>query len=232
VSFLGRWIYLVAVCGYCQLIMADITHVYHPYIEQNEREIEYGSTLRNVGDHSQQLENVGLGYAFSEHFFAEMYVLSESLDHDDDKVRGYELELKWQLTEQGEYSADWGFMLESGATSDWRSDEIAAGVLWEKELTGRWVGTMNGFLEYEYGSEIDNEFETAFRGQLRYRWTQAVEPALEMYLDDKDYAAGPVLTGVQRFGEGRRIKWEFGWLVGLDSVTPDNTLRGLLEYEF
>lgn len=213
-------------------LYADIGHVYHPYIELNEREIEYGSSLRDVGDNSEYLENVGLGYAFGERFFSELYVISEALDHDNKKVRGYELEFKWQLTEQGEYPADWGFMLESGLASDLSGDELAAGLLWEKELPDRWVATMNAFLEYEYGSDIENEFETAFRGQLRYRWSQQLEPAFEVYLDDLDHAAGPALTGTQRFGAGRRFKWELGWMLGLDHKTPDNTLRALLEYEF
>jgi hypothetical protein len=37
--------------------------------------------------------------------------------------------------------------------------------------------------------------------------------------------------GVQRIGF-HRLSWELGLILALDSATADQTLRGLLEYEF
>ncbi len=30
-------------------VLAEMNRVYHPYVEQNERELEYGFTLRDLG---------------------------------------------------------------------------------------------------------------------------------------------------------------------------------------
>lgn len=211
---------------------ADIGRVYHPYIEQNEREIEYAHTVYDLGENQRYLNQLGFGYAWTDRFFTELYVLSESVNHEGEEEKGYELEAKWQLTEQGEYWADWGFMLEAGTMRDQNEHELAAGLLFEKELENRWIVALNTFVEYEFGNDVDNELETALRGQLRHRYSPAVEPAWEIYLDDKDYATGPALMGMQRLGAGKRLKWELGWMLGLDQETPDNTLRALLEFEF
>jgi len=211
---------------------ADIGRVYHPYIEQNEREIEYGQMVYDLGEEQRYLNQLGFGYAWSERFFTDVYVLSETVNHDGHEEKGYELEAKWQLTEQGEYWADWGFMLEAGTMRDENEHELAAGLLFEKELENRVIVALNTFVEYEFGNDVDNELETALRSQLRHRFSPAIEPALEIYLDDKDYAAGPALMGMQRLGAGKRLKWECGWMLGLDQETPNNTLRALVEFEF
>jgi len=41
-----------------------------------------------------------------------------------------------------------------------------------------------------------------------------------------------VALGNLSFGQGRKLHWETGLIVGLDQQTPDSTLRLLLEYEF
>jgi hypothetical protein len=176
-------------------VHAEMNRVYHPYVEQNERELEYGFVLRDLGGDEVLLNRAGMGYAWNDKLFTEVYLLTESLTHEGEQIRGYEAEVKWQITEQGEYWADWGLLLEAGTARDISSHEFAAGILWEKELASRWVATANAIAEYEYGSDIEDEFETALRGQLRYRYSIAFEPALEFYLDDQDWAAGPALLG-------------------------------------
>lgn len=210
----------------------EIDRVYHPYVEQQERELEYGITRRDLGDDGIWLQRIGVGYAWTDNFFSEVYVLSESLTHDDDKIRQYEVELKWQLTEQGEYWADWGLLMEAASATNIGRHEFAAGIIAEKELTGRLILTVNGILEYEFGSEQDNEWESAFRAQLRYRNTPGFEPAVEIYLDDQDWAAGPAWMGIYPLSAGRQIQWELGVVFGLNSQTPDTSLRAGLELEF
>lgn len=213
-------------------VQADIGRVYHPYVEQGERELEYGATLRDVGGDNILLNRAGLGYAWSDKLFTEVYWLTESITHEGEQIRGYEAELKWQITEQGEYWADWGLLLEAGGARDIDRREVALGLLWEKELGSRWVAAANGFVEYEYGADLVDEVETALRGQLRYRYSAALEPALELYLDDQDWAAGPVLMGIQKLGGRQQLRWELGLLLGLDAQTPDTSLRASLEFEF
>ncbi len=211
---------------------AELNRVYHPYVEQHEREIEYGSVWRDVTGENIMLQRAGFGYAWAEHWFGEVYLLTESVTHDGEQIRGYEAEIKWQMTEQGEYWADWGLLLEAGSAHDIDSRELALGLLMEKEISPSWVGTMNIFAEYEFGNDIKDEFETALRGQLRYRYSSAFEPAIEFYLDDQDWAAGPAITGIQKISAGKQLRWELGWLFGLDKDTPDNNLRLGIEFEF
>ncbi len=211
---------------------AEMNRVYHPYVEQNERELEYGFTLRDLGGEQELLNRAGIGYAWNERLFTEIYLLTESITHEGEQIRGYEAELKWQLTEQGEYWADWGLLLEAGTAKDISSHEFAVGLLWEKELASRWVATANLIAEYEFGSDIESELESAVRAQIRHRYSQSFEPAIELYLDDQDWAAGPAFMGTIKLSGRQQLRWELGVLFGLDSDTPDSNLRGLIEYEF
>lgn len=211
---------------------ADMNRVYHPYVEQGEREIEYGFVLRDAGHENVLLNRASTGYAWNDKFFSEIYVLTESVTHDDKQVRGYEVELKWQLTEQGEYWADWGLQVEAETAKDIDSHELAVGLLWEKELNNRWIATTNFFLEYEFGNDIRSEFETALRGQLRYRNSPQFDPAIEIYLDDQDRALGPTFMGAIKLSGRKQLRWEFGVLFGVDTKTPSTNVRGGIELEF
>ena len=213
-------------------VFAEMDRVYHPYVEQSERELEYGFTLRDIKGEKELLNRAGIGYAWNDKIFTEIYLLTESITHEGEQIRGYEAEVKWQITEQGEYWADWGLLLEAGTARDISSHEIAVGVLWEKELASRWVAAANVIAEYEYGRDITDEFETALRAQLRYRYSMAIEPAFEFYLDDQDWAAGPALMGTVKLYGRKQIRWELGLLFGLDKETPDSSLRGGIEFEF
>lgn len=232
---MNKVLFCVALCCFMAIskpASADIERVYHPYVEQNEREIEYGLVWRDLGGDPLLLQRAGFGYAWSDNLFTEVYLLSESISHEGERVRGYEVELKWQLTEQGEYWADWGLLLEAGTAKDINSHEFGLGILWEKEVGSRWSAAANIFAEYEYGSDIEAEFESALRTQIRYRKSVLFEPAFEIYLDDQDYAAGPAFVGAQRFSAGRQLRWELGFLFGLDDKTPESNFRFNLEYEF
>jgi hypothetical protein len=213
-------------------VHAEMNGVYHPYVAQHERELEYGFTLRDLGGDPILLNRAGIGYAWNDYIFTEVYLLSEAITHEGQEIKGYEAELKWQITEQGEYWADWGLLLEAGTATDISSDEFAVGILLEKELANRWVAAANAIAEYEYGSDIKDEFETALRAQLRYRYSVAIEPALELYLDDQDWAAGPALMGTVKLSGRQQLRWELGLLFGLDSETPESNLRGAVEFEF
>jgi len=211
---------------------AEMNRVYHPYVEQNERELEYGFTARDLSGDSELLNRAAMGYAWNDKIFTEIYLLTEAITHAGEQIRGYEAELKWQITEQGEYWADWGLLLEAGTASDISSHELAAGILWEKEIASRWIATANLMAEYEYGNDIKDEFETALRAQLRYRHSAALEPALELYLDDQDWAAGPAVMGTVKLSGRKQVRWELGLLFGLDAETPESNLRGGIEFEF
>ncbi|PHS69039.1 MAG: hypothetical protein COB23_07960 [Methylophaga sp.] len=212
------------------LALADssaIDKVYHPYVQPLEREIEW----RMIAADDEQVHRLGLGKSFSDRLFIEAYLIAKDEKHGDFSLTAYELEAKWQLTEQGEYSADWGIIVELEKQKSINAWELAAGLLIEKEW-GRWVGTANLWGIYEWGEDQDDEVESVLALQARYRYSRFIEPAIEFYSGENTRGLGPVLMGDIRMGRGKKLHWEVGAIIGLDSKTPDNTWRLLTEFEF
>ena len=135
------------------------------------------------------------------------------------------------MTEQGEYWADWGIVFELEKERGHDAREFAGGLLAEKE-SGRWSGTANVFAIQEWGSDVRDELETRLGLQARYRFSPAFEPAIELYSGEDTRGIGPVALGLVRLGGKRQLRWEAGAIFGVDSQSPDTTLRFLLEFEF
>jgi hypothetical protein len=219
------------------LVFADgavVDKINHPYVDALESEIEY----RVIFQDSQpgisspaQLHKISYGRAFGQRLFAEVYLITEKTRAGDFDQEAYEFELKWQLTEQGEYAIDWGmlFEYENGIHKD--VEEIKLGFIAEKEW-GRWSGSANLFLINEWGDDIEDESETAAAFQARYRHSRLFEPALELYVGQNTTGIGPVVMGNINAGTRKNINWEAGVIFGLDSDSPNQTWRVLFEYEF
>ena len=210
-----------------------IDKVYHPYVEPLEREIEYRTLWVDdrTSANGRWQHRVGFGAAFLDRFFAELYYIANDDSGKNASSDAYELELKWQLTEQGEYSADWGLLFELEKADNESKFEYATRLLAEKEF-GRWVGTANLAAIYEWGHKIKNELESTVTSQLRYRYRPGFEPAVELYMGQSTKGLGPVALGDLRFSGRQKLHWELGLIFGMDSKTPDQTVRGMLEYEF
>jgi len=211
------------------LVMADelaIDKVYHPYVQPLEREVEWRMVAAD-GDHLQRL---GIGQSLNDRVFVEGYLLAAE-EGDTFRLEGYELETRLQLSEQGEYAVDWGMLVELEKAHHEDEWELATALLMEKQW-GKWVGAANFWLEYEWGNQIKDEFETTVAFQTRYRLSPEFEPAIEFYGGENTRALGPVAMGDVRFGPGKKLHWETGILLGLSKKTPDATLRLLAEYEF
>jgi len=200
-----------------------IDKVYHPYVQPLEREIEY----RMISSDGDQKHRFGVGKSLSDRLFVEAYLIASNKDELD----AFELEAKWQLTEQGENSSDWGVIVE--LEKDRRNDnwEFATGLITVKEW-GRWVGTANLLAIYEWGESIPNELESSLALQARYRYSRHFEPAIEFYSAQNTRGIGPVIMGDIKFNGRKKLHWEAGGIVGLDSNTPDKTWRFLTEFEF
>jgi hypothetical protein len=217
--------------------MADgsvIDKIYHPYVQPGERELELRTVIENnanspAGD--QKIWQLGYGQSFNDRWFGELYLIGSADDDNSFHLSAFEIEALWQLTEQGEFFADWGMLFELEKEKDESIVEVSAAVLVEKEW-GRWTGTANLYGIYEFGSDVDNEFETALGLQARYRKSRIFEPAIELYKGEDAFGVGPVLLGSHSLGGGRQLRWEAGLIFGVDSDTPDQIFRGLLEYEF
>ena len=59
-----------------------------------------------------------------------------------------------------------------------------------------------------------------------------IQPAIEIYVGE-DYAGiGPAFMGIQRFDGQKQLKWEMGFISGLNGDNKDHILRLAIEYEF
>ena len=213
---------------------SSIDKVYDPYVQLLEKEIEYRT--RYEQDDRDQIDGrqrhiLGYGQSLSDHLFAEIYMIGVDEAQSGFSIEDYEVELKWQLTEQGELDHDWGLLFELEKS---REDDI-----WEAGSTlivlrewGQWVATGNLSLIYEGGSDTKNEWETAFAGQLRFRNSEKFEPGLEFYQSQDTQGFGPIITGLWRIGGGKKTRWETGVILGLDHDTPDVSWKLTLEYQF
>lgn len=211
-----------------------IGKVYDPYVQLLEREVEYRSLFIQDNDGAfdgDQLHRIGYGQALADRWFGEAYILGSRTDGDELDVDAFELELKRQLTEQGEYGSDWGLLFELERNTELNVWEFANTLIVAHDW-GRWTGTANLSLIYETGAAFDAEWETQLKAQLKYRRAAELEPALELHIGEETRGIGPLLTGVWRIGNGDKLLWESGIIFGVDSVTPDINLKFNLEYEF
>lgn len=208
-----------------------VDKVYHPYVLPFEREVEWRLTSRQNDNGNVLMQRYSFGHALSEFVILEAYIVGARDENEDFGVEGYELELRWMMTEQGKYTADWGslFELEKQHNSDdW---EAKAGVLIEKEF-GQLSLTTNFSLVYEWGENVPSEWESEFKSQLRYRWLPEIQPGIELYIAEDFIGLGPAFMGITRFDTRQQLKWELGFIAGFNGDSKDHTLRMSLEYEF
>jgi hypothetical protein len=236
--FLLILLVFVMVAGALTGIVADakadgvvVDKVYHPYVLPLEREVEFRLLSHKNDDGNNLAQRIAYGHSLSETMTLEAYLVGDRDEDGNFKLDAYEFELRWMMTEQGQYWADWGMLYEFEKEHTKDSWEITTGLLFEKEL-GRTSVSLNAFLIYEWGGDVINEFETEFRAQYRYRWMPQVQPAIEFYAGEDYIGIGPALMGIQRFSGQKQLKWEVGFITGLNGDSKDHILRVAVEFEF
>jgi len=230
-------VYLTILLSYSATGQANgivIDKIYHPYVRPLEQDFEWRSILQDhqpgTADHSQ-LYRFAYGRALNDRWSAEAYVVGERSRNQNFRVEGYELEVQLQMTEQGEYWADWGMLFEIEKQANIDLWEFSTAVLVEKEW-GKWSSTANLFLLGEWGSGIANEIESRVSLQARYRYSRAFEPAIEFYRGQDTVGIGPAMLGQIKLPNRKKLNWEAGVIMGLEESSPNRTLRLLLEFEF
>ncbi len=213
---------------------STIDKVYHPYVQLLEKEIEYRTLYEQDSDDvvdGRNRHRFGYGQTLSDQLFVELYLTGIDEPRANLELESYEVEVKWQLTEQGEYENDWGLLFELEKEHDENIWEASSTLIVLHEWSD-WIATGNFSVIYEWGNDIDNEWETAFAGQLRYRNSEQIEPGIEFYQSQDTQGVGPVVTGLWRLGGGRKLNWEFGAILGTNNDTADVNWKFNLEYEF
>lgn len=223
---------LALIAGPARADSSGIDTVYHPYVQPLERDIELRLTNASAGGPVDgQTWRIGYGQSLTGRLFVEGYLVAQNGHGDALTVQGYELEALWQITEQGQYAADWAVLGEFERARQGDSQSGSMMLIGERQW-GRLVGTVNAAVGYEWGADVRDEAETRLTLQGRYRYSPRLEPALELFAAEKLLALGPALLGTERLGAGRRVHWELGVAAGLDSDSPDLSARGMLEYEY
>lgn len=215
-------------------VIADgivVDKVYHPLVLANEQEFEWRFLSSQTDEQNRLAQRFGYGRALSDTVAAELYLIAERDEVGNFQFQSYELEVRWMLTEQGQYWADWGAVFEIERNTLVGSSELAAGLLFEKEIDRNSL-TLNAILIYEWGDGIEDEFETEFRAQYRYRYLPEVQPSIEIYVGENYFGLGPALMGVRRLDGQKQLKWEVGFISELSNNIKDHSLRFSLEYEF
>lgn len=234
--------FIITGCLLSQHAFSDgsfIDKVYHPYVQPHEKEIEWRWNIqKDSGNepHERLMDNaqkhrLAYGQSFNDRWFGEFYLVGEKNREQEFRLTAIEIEVLWQITEQGEYDQDWGMLFEIEHERDEDVSEVSSALLIEQQWN-KWVGTANLYLIYEWGSKIDNELETAMALQGRYRYSRFLEPAIEFYSSDDSEGIGPVLLGSFKLTGRKQIRWEAGVILGLDNETADQTYKFLLEFEF
>jgi hypothetical protein len=228
---------MVVLCAASAAGLADgvvIDKIYHPYVQPGEQDFEFRSIFQDWQPSAP--DNLGLyklayGQSIGERWYLEAYVVGKTTGDQALDTEAYEVEARRQLTEQGEYWADWGLLFELEREANVDVWEFSTAILAEKEW-GKWSGTVNFYITGEWGTDIKNELETKLGLQARYRYSRTFEPAIEFYSGQDTCALGPAIMGGIRMEGRKQFKWEAGYLFGLDDKSPDHTLRVMAEFEF
>jgi hypothetical protein len=221
-------------CIYSAVIFADgvvVDKVYHPYVLPNEKEVEWRLLSHQTSSTNNLAQRFAYGQSVLDDVMVEFYVVGERNIDGDFGLSAYEIETRWMLTEQGEYWADWGMLFEFEKEHNNDIWEVTSGLLFEKEI-GRTSLSINAFLIYEWGHDIENEMEVEFRAQYRYRWLPQFQPAIELYSGEDHVGIGPAFIGIQRLDGQKQLKWEAGFITGLNGKSKDHILRVAIEFEF
>jgi len=220
--------------GECLATSVVIDKIYHPYVQPGEQELEWRGIFQDhqpgVAD-DLQLQRFAYGRSFGSRWFLELYLVSKNTGDSNFELEGYEFEARRQLTEQGEFWADWGLMFEAEKEAHHDAWGFTTGLLIEKEW-GRFSGTANLFLVRDWGSDIQNRWDTKLGLQLRYRYSRGFEPAIEFYSGRNTRGLGPAVMGEFKAGVKNKLHWEAGAIFGVDNDSPDLTWRFNLEFEF
>lgn len=210
-----------------------IAPIEQPYVHSLEREIELHSVWQHrLDDQPHQIgTTLSAAVANRHNFLLELSASGIDLPESRPQATSLEIEAKWQLTEQGQYNADWGITLELEREVTLNRWEAGTTLLWQREFSD-WIATVNGKLYYEWGSNYSNEIETSLGAQLRYRLSSILEPTLALHLSQDTGAIGPGLWLHQRLAPGRRLNWQLSLLQGFKTTTPEQTALIAVEYEF
>ena len=220
-------------------------YVFTPNVTYAEHEIDFkAGSWKKADEERLRAWSIGYGYGASPRWWTELYRKYESLASVSiTKFDAWEWENKLQLTEQGQYPVDVGFVIELERPRD-RSQgyEALFGPLFQTD-----VGKLqlNGNLLFQRSVRADTPqlTELGYQWQAKYRWKPEFEFGLQGFgevgawshwdpPEERTHRLGPAVFGKLPLGGRQAVRYNAAWLVGAASGAPRNTFRMQVEYEF
>lgn len=228
----------VAACAQRGEARADDFVVYSPYVTQGQTEFEvrgYQQQDTNLKFDARRAYELSVAHAFTSWWRPEIYVGEYKRAPGKGQQRvGNEFENIFQLTPQGEYWADAGFLLSyEYMTQPGVPNALEFGPLFEKR-SGRFDQRLNLIWEKEIGPGADNKYALRTAYQMTYSVTRTFAPGFEAYIRPNDDAnqIGPIVAGELASTNGSELEYRFGVVFGLNAQAPAKTFLAKLEYEF
>ncbi len=232
--------------------------LHYPIVDYREVEFEHNADTtfdkRKSGLSNNQSYTAELGYV-------PVWWWEPEIEGDWDASSGHNLsfnatvfENTFQLAEQGKYWADLGFFAEfTHAATRADPDSFTFGPLIQKQVSDLFgldlgsdtLHTLNLLVTKQIGSNREDATPLAIAWQSRLRLNPLYEPAIEYFGQISSIAGastpdqqapiqhrlGPALVGQYNMFEFGKIKYEFGYLFGLNAATERGTVRWRFEYE-
>ena len=212
--------------------------IYEPYVTQGQSEVEFRGHQQGDGDPTlggERAYEISVAHAFTDWWKPEIYVATyEREPGGANTFDGREFENTFQLTDQGEYWADFGFLgsyeykSQPGETS-----VLEFGPLIEKQ-SGRIQQRLNLIWEKQLGGGADRKYEVRGDYLATYSFTSALAPGFEAYYRpaDSSHQIGPALYGEIASSRGNEFEYSTALIFGINKGAPNRTFVLRMEYEF
>jgi hypothetical protein len=222
---------------------ADYVHL--PAVTYGEHEIDIkAGNWKKTDEGRLRAWSIGYGYGVTQRWFTELYGKYESIAGERiTKFDAWEWENKFQLTEQGQYPVDVGFILELERPRT-RSEgyEVKLGPLFQTEV-GKVQLNGNPLFQRKIRADTPQHTEFGYQWQAKYRWKPEFEFGLQGFgetgkwnhwdpADERTHRLGPAIFGKLPLGGHQALRYNAAWLIGATSGAPRNAFRAQVEFEF
>ena len=235
---------LVALAGSGVSLAGPADYVYTPLVEPGEREIDVKlGSEKSAGLERFSAASIGFGYGAAERWFTEFYAKYERGEGAGTHFDAFEWENRFQLTEQGRFPFDLGFVIELERPRD-RAEgyEVRLGPLFQTDWD-RWQFNFNVLLERHYRAEEPGVTDLGYQWQVRYLARGNIDFGVQGFGEvgqwndwdprrEQNHRAGPAIFGKFNLGGGHIIDYNAALLLGISQGAPDYTVRAQVEYEF
>jgi len=252
-AWLRRRLLVTATVGCAAMLWGQAARadfeIRYPIVDYRELEFEHnGSTSldNRAGRNNNQSYTYEFGYAPLPWWGPELELPFNAAPGSNSAFGGFTFENTFQLAEPGEYWLTPGFFAEyQHAASRANADSVTFGPTVQREqliLGQATLHTLNLFVAKQVGRNRNDATPVAAAWQSRVRINPFFEPGVEYYgnfnnivnrttMSDPTHRAGPVVVGAWNFYQFGKIKYEAGYLFGLNNATERGTVRWRLEYE-